>query len=206
MAWNGLGRRKKRCRTFESVGRAFNTRQRVAETTHTPKSAPVDVQALHTSLPAAPTRPPTPPGLREAVFSCVGLLASASGVNAYGHNTPCPMPPPPCRVIRRPMSPVPPPDPWPAYDDETVIGDQAVDYRLAYLMAMGRWEGCRSRRPPSLRQSAQTVVDMESLQPGMLSWLMEVFLPHGLDDWSLARRRLIYVKEFVLGWYALAPD
>ncbi|KAG8718859.1 hypothetical protein FRC08_004229 [Ceratobasidium sp. 394] len=205
VAWNGLGRRKKRCRSFEAVGRASNTRQRATSTIPPTQPAPVDVQALHQSSVDVPTRPATPPGLREAAFSCVGLLASASGVNAYGHNSPYPMPPAPPQIIHRPPSPVPPPEPQLEYEGETIIDGQVVDCRLAYLMSMGRWEGCKWRAPPTLRQSSQAILDMEALQLGMLDWLMDVFFPHRLDDWSLARTRLIYLKDFALGWYALAP-
>ncbi|KAG9091649.1 hypothetical protein FS749_016371, partial [Ceratobasidium sp. UAMH 11750] len=205
-AWNGLGRRKRRSRAFEEIGHAFNTRQRLAGIPPPVQSTPVDIQTLHTSPPAVPSRPATPPGLREAVFGCVGLLASASGVNAYGHNTPYPMPPLPTRVIRQPPSPLPPPQPQLAYEGETIINGQPVDCYLAYVMTMGRWEGCKWGRPQSLRQAAQSVLDTDELQPGVLDALIDIFFPHGLGDWSQARPKLLYLKDFVLGWYALAPE
>ncbi|QRV75352.1 hypothetical protein RhiJN_03367 [Ceratobasidium sp. AG-Ba] len=216
-AWNGLGRRKNRCRTFEAIGRAYTARQRTSPTLPslpTSQQPPVvaclsvDVEPPSSPLlgmPDAPTRPPTPEGLREAAFSCVGLLASASGVNPYGHNTPCPMPPPPPLVIRRPPSPTAPPQPQLAYEGETVINGQAVDCRLAYLIALGRWESCKWARAPSLREAAEDVLNAETLQPGALSYLMGLFFPHGLDDWSSARPRLLYLRDLVAGWYAVAP-
>ncbi|QRV83910.1 hypothetical protein RhiJN_11926 [Ceratobasidium sp. AG-Ba] len=216
-AWNGLGRRKNRCRTFEAIGRAYTARQRTSPTlpsSPTSQQPPVvtclsvDVEPPSSPLlgmPDAPTRPPTPKGLREAAFSCVGLLASALGVNPYGHNTPCPMPPPPPLVIRRPPSPTAPPQPQLAYEGETVINGQAVDCRLAYLIALGRWESCKWARAPSLREAAEDVLNAETLQPGALSYLMGLFFPHGLDDWSSARPRLLYLRDLVAGWYAVAP-
>ncbi|QRV75085.1 hypothetical protein RhiJN_03100 [Ceratobasidium sp. AG-Ba] len=100
-AWSGLGRRKQRCHAFNATGRAYTTRQRVSNPQDPTPVTPVPVFSVDrgtspplsvASTPSIPTRPPTPSGLREAAFGCVGLLASASGVNAYGHNTPHPMP------------------------------------------------------------------------------------------------------------------
>ncbi|QRW13996.1 hypothetical protein RhiLY_12995 [Ceratobasidium sp. AG-Ba] len=212
-AWNGLGRRKNCCRTFEAIGRAYTAGQRHSPPSPTPEQPPVvaclsvDVESPSSPLygmPDAPTPPPTPEGLREAAFSCVGLLASASGVNAYGHNTPCPMPEPPARIICCPPLFVHPPSSEPLYEDEMVINEQAVDHRLAYLVALGRWEACKWAPPPSLREAAKDIIRAEGLQPGALSYLLELFFPHGLEDWSLARPKLLYLKDLVLGWYAVA--
>ncbi|QRW10097.1 hypothetical protein RhiLY_09096 [Ceratobasidium sp. AG-Ba] len=167
----------------------------------------VDVNSPSSPLlaPDVPTRPPTPDGLREAAFSCIGLLASASGVNAYGHNTPCPMPIPPARIIRRPPSFVSPPQLQLEYEGETVVNGQEVDSRLAYLVALGRWESCKWARVPSLREAAENIIDAETLQLGALAYLTNLFFPQGLDDWSLARPQLLYLRDLVLGWYAVAP-
>ncbi|QRV80836.1 hypothetical protein RhiJN_08851 [Ceratobasidium sp. AG-Ba] len=204
-AWNGLGRRKNRCRTFKAIGRAYTARQRTSPplpSSPTSKQPPVvaclsvDVESPSSPLlgmPDAPTRPPTPEGLREAAFSCVGLLASASGVNAYGQNTPRPMPAAPPQVIRRPPSPTAAPQPQLAYEGKTVINGQEVDCRLAYLIALGRWESCKWARAPSLWEAAESVLNAEVLQPGALSYLMALFFPEGLDDWSLARPQLLYL-------------
>ncbi|QRV77021.1 hypothetical protein RhiJN_05036 [Ceratobasidium sp. AG-Ba] len=212
-AWNGLGRRKNCCRTFEAIGHAYTARQRSLPPSPTPERPPivaclsVDVESPPSpsyGMPDVPTRPPTPEGLREAAFSCVSLLASASGVNAYGHNTPCPMPTPPARIVRRPPSFVHPPCLEPQYEGETVINGRMVDYQLAYLVALGRWEACKWAQPPSLRQAAQDIIQAEVLQPGAISYLLDLFFPHGLDDWSSARPNLLYLKDLVLGWYAVA--
>ncbi|QRV73600.1 hypothetical protein RhiJN_01614 [Ceratobasidium sp. AG-Ba] len=62
-AWNGLGRRKKRCRAFEMVGKAYNTRQQVAKRAPEAAKAPIDVQAVESPGFDASTRPNTPPTL-----------------------------------------------------------------------------------------------------------------------------------------------
>ncbi|KAG8710058.1 hypothetical protein FRC08_017682 [Ceratobasidium sp. 394] len=166
--WAGIGRRKKRCRAFRATGQAYVLHQTLA----TPSAAPVFTLD---HAPDIPSRPATPPGLREAAFGCVGLLASASGVNAYGHNTPYPMPPLPTRIIRRPPSPLPPPKPQLAYEGETIIDGQLVDCYLAYVMAMGRWEGCKWGSQQSLREAAQSVADTDELQPRVLDNLINIF-------------------------------
>lgn len=213
-AWGGVGRRKKRCRAFRIIGKAYIRQLPPAVASLAPVFA-LDVPVSPSndsstsspeSTPPSSPRPATPDGLREAAFSCVGLLASSAGVNGYGQNTPRPLPQPPTQVLRRPPSPIPPPEPRLEYEGETIIDGQPVDCRLASLMAMGCWEGCKWRSPPSLRRTAQSILDTDALQPGMIDCLISIFFPQGLDDWSLARPRLVYLKDFVLGWYALAPD
>ncbi|KAF8594510.1 hypothetical protein BDV93DRAFT_515732 [Ceratobasidium sp. AG-I] len=161
------------------------------------------------SAPATPevvSCPPTPEGLHDAAFPCLGLLASASGVNGYGHNTPRPLPRQPPRVIHRPPAPVLPPDPPLAHEQEIALGDCTVNIRLAYILAMGRWEECKCQQPHTLDEAAGWARDMELLQPGMIDWLSDTFFPQGYIDWSLARPRFIFLRDFILGWWALAPD
>ncbi|QRV79278.1 hypothetical protein RhiJN_07293 [Ceratobasidium sp. AG-Ba] len=57
-AWNGLGRRKKRCRVFEGVGRAYNTRQRIAARPQAALDRPVDLQAVESPGFDVPQPPP----------------------------------------------------------------------------------------------------------------------------------------------------
>ncbi|QRW06941.1 hypothetical protein RhiLY_05940 [Ceratobasidium sp. AG-Ba] len=193
-AWNGLGRRKNRCRTFDAIGRAYTARQRTSPTLPSlpsseqpPVVACLSVDASSPSLPLlapdAPTRPPTPEGLQHTPPN--------ASTSTTGHTTP--------------PSPTAPPQPQLAYEGETVINGQAVDCRLAYLIALGRWESCKWARTPSLREAAEDVLNAETLQPGALSYLINLFFPHGLDDWSLARPQLLYLRDLVAGWYAVAP-
>ncbi|KAG9120625.1 hypothetical protein FRC07_003814 [Ceratobasidium sp. 392] len=80
--WAGIGRRKKRCRAFCAIGRAYVRHQWILS----PKPAPSPVFAV---VPPDPyTRPVTPPGLRELLYNCVGLLPIANGPATYGLNTP----------------------------------------------------------------------------------------------------------------------
>ncbi|KAG8786206.1 hypothetical protein FRC12_016822 [Ceratobasidium sp. 428] len=157
------------------------------------------------SMPDMPTRPPIPEGLCKAAFGCVGLSASASGVNMYGHNSPYPMPPAPVRIVHCPPSPAPPPAPYPAYEGKTIIGNAHVDWRMAYVIAMGRHHRYPHCLATSLRAAAQNVLDTELLHPGLLSHLSELFFPHSFDDWNSARPGLWYIQDFCAGWFALAP-
>ncbi|QRV95452.1 hypothetical protein RhiJN_23470 [Ceratobasidium sp. AG-Ba] len=208
-AWHGIGRRKKRCRVFCAIGRAY-VRQTLASSGYSHDAPILAVEAAAPlSLPPtpdAPTRPVTPEGLREATFSCLGLLATASGINAYGTNTPCPMPPLPPRIIRRPLSPVPPPEPRPAHHGETVVDGIEVDWRVAYIFARGRHERFPHRPTISLHEAARNVLDTELLYPGALDYLSALFFPHGFDDWTLACPCFMFLGDFCAGWYAVAPD
>ncbi|KAG8725225.1 hypothetical protein FRC09_005310 [Ceratobasidium sp. 395] len=100
-AWNGLGRRKKRCRTFEAVGRAFVSRQRASAPAQPPRPvqsldpAPSSPPTRHklscavqTDANPVPTRLSTPDGLRDAVRKSSLLVAIATGPATYGLNTP----------------------------------------------------------------------------------------------------------------------
>ncbi|QRV95314.1 hypothetical protein RhiJN_23332 [Ceratobasidium sp. AG-Ba] len=80
-AWNGIGRRKKRFRTFQAIGRAYVRRQAISE----PPTAPIQ---LVETLPALPTRPITPPGLWELIYRSASPLSVANGPATYGLNTP----------------------------------------------------------------------------------------------------------------------
>ncbi|KAF8600369.1 hypothetical protein BDV93DRAFT_588395 [Ceratobasidium sp. AG-I] len=249
-AWNGLGRRKARCRAFDAVGRAYTTRMRVSEVVPAPRSAgaprlasrtapamcrsthlPKETTAGVFSLGVSPSPPsssgmpsrPSTPEIRDALCDAPGLTGLANGPAnpaQYGLNTPRePSPPPPSpppRVIRRPPSPLLPPSPYPMYQDETVIRGHHVDYRVAYLLARGRWEADKSARRMSLREAAEDVLHFEKLQPGVLEFLLSFFFPDGLDDWSWAHPRIIFCGqtrapgyfcggEPVVGWLRPGP-
>ncbi|KAG8732878.1 hypothetical protein FRC12_019050 [Ceratobasidium sp. 428] len=218
-AWHGVGRRKERCCRFDAIGRTYSLRNQLtqsqttgATTNQASKATVLSVEADSPpstpsvpSTPDVPTRPPTPEGLREAAFDCVGLLALASGINPYGRNSPYPMPPVPTCVIRRAPSPVPPPEPFPAYHGETTIGNAHVDWRMAYIIAIGRHSWYPHMAAPTLRAAAKNILDTELLHPGLLTHLSELFFPRGFGDWSLARPRLLYILDFCAGWFALAP-
>ncbi|KAG8700102.1 hypothetical protein FRC09_006174 [Ceratobasidium sp. 395] len=118
-AWNGLGRKKTRGRAFEAIGRAYTTRQQLAQPTAANDTAPAarfassdnpaDAFLLHPSSCHVPKRPPTPPGLREAMYNVPRLLGQANGTDGcdYGCTTPRELTPPPSPP---PPVVVPPPD------------------------------------------------------------------------------------------------
>ncbi|QRV90625.1 hypothetical protein RhiJN_18643 [Ceratobasidium sp. AG-Ba] len=208
-AWHGIGRCKKRRCVFNAIGRAY-IRQMLASSTPSHNAPILTVKTTAPPSPPpthnTPTRPITPEGLCEAAFSCVGLLATVSGINAYGTNTPCPMPPVPTRIIRRPLSPVLPPAPQPAYDGKTVVDGVDVDWRPAYVIAHGRHERFPHRPTVSLHKAARNVLDTDLLYPGALDHLSALFFPYGFDNWTLARLCYMYLADFCAGWYALALD
>ncbi|KAF8600301.1 hypothetical protein BDV93DRAFT_511052 [Ceratobasidium sp. AG-I] len=211
--WTGLGRRKKRCRVFELTGRAYAVRQRCSPPPASTVPVPTIPETTRVSCSAqteadpVPTRPTTPEGLRVAVRAAGYLPLVANGPASYGLNTPSDPTPPPSpptrvvtRVVRRPPSPVEPPLPYPVTPGETVIDGVEVDWRLAYIVALGRHKGCPWARPITLRQAAQDILDTEEMQPGAISCLLDLFFPHGLDDWSLARPKLLYLLDVCRGW------
>ncbi|KAG9082925.1 hypothetical protein FS749_006461 [Ceratobasidium sp. UAMH 11750] len=74
--WAGIGHRKKRCRAFRATGQAYVLHQTLVA----PPAAPVfTLNCVHD----VPSRPVTPPGLREAsqsVATCSGSEFLAQGV------------------------------------------------------------------------------------------------------------------------------
>ncbi|KAG8682111.1 hypothetical protein FRC11_000238, partial [Ceratobasidium sp. 423] len=213
--WQGIGRRKRRSRKFEAIGRAFTVRQAMAPTTSVSPPPPGDVYDIHALKPTQahlPKRLNTPDGLREAVWSDPQLRKAASRPTRAGYATPrrpppalappplpAPVPLPPV-IIHRPPSPMPPPEPPLLTELEIHVGGQAMDSHLAYLMAMGAWESCKSAPPITLQQGGQRAVDMEYLQPGVLDCMVDLFYPEGLNNLSLARPKMSYIRDFVLGW------
>lgn len=196
-SWASIGRRQRRKPT--RPGRTATRRPRHKPATPTPTLAPV------------PERPPTPEGLRAAVWASGSLPLAANGPIGHAPMSPREPSPPPTprvvtRVVRRPPSPVAPPEPHLAYEGETVIDGVEVDWRLAYVIALGRHSGCRWRSPISLQRAAQDILDAERLHPGVMTQLLDIFFPYGLDDLSLARPKLLYLLDFCRGWFELAPD
>ncbi|QRV96335.1 hypothetical protein RhiJN_24353 [Ceratobasidium sp. AG-Ba] len=124
-AWAGIGRRKRRCREFSAIGRTYVRHQSIVS------SPPVPVFALDVP-PRCLTRPATPPGLREALFSCIGLPRIADGPATYGLNTPVQLP-------TRPLPPVLPPfDQLEIKPSDLQACGRRVNARFAYVIARGR--------------------------------------------------------------------
>ncbi|QRV92230.1 hypothetical protein RhiJN_20248 [Ceratobasidium sp. AG-Ba] len=205
-AWNGLGRRKSRCRAFEGVGRAFLARQRLA----TPNPAPQPVESLETVPNVAPTRPPTPPGLRAALYNTPGLLNSAMTKENYGCNSPIP--------VFAPSLPQSAPDTTaiptqrPAYPHSPLPGELTVfgkdiDPDAVYIVSRGRHAWAPFANRP-LRDVAVDVAIVEEHWPGMLGYLAELFFPGGVSryDQALEPAGLEILVEFVRGWYEITTS
>ncbi|GAB1527289.1 hypothetical protein RhiTH_011706 [Rhizoctonia solani] len=214
--WQGVGRRKRRCRKFNAIGQAFTARQGVAAAHPVPQPYEENIHDIHVAQACLPKRPGTPEGLREAAWSDPQLRKAASRLYRSGYTTPrrpppapapplAPAPPPPV-VIRRPPSPTPPPVPPALTETQIQVEHRVMDTHLAYVMALGRWEYCNWSPAISLRQGATMVLETEENLPGVLEGLIDVLFPHGFDQFSLAQPKFSYVRDFVLGWYAVAPD
>ncbi|KAG8725962.1 hypothetical protein FRC12_023843 [Ceratobasidium sp. 428] len=201
-AWNGLGRRKKRCRVFDAVGRAFTTRQQIA-------SPPVPVRAVQhlDTLPDVPARPPTPPNLRTNIWNIPGLLGSATLRENYGLNTPLSPP-----SVPTPSTPVPIPKPAtpipaPAYPlslppgELTVLGT-TVSRDLAYVLARGRHSWAPGSRQ-SFRDRALDVMTAQQVAPGALDHIIRLLYPAGVSryDQALDAPCLEPLVDLVHGWY-----
>ncbi|CCO31181.1 hypothetical protein BN14_05216 [Rhizoctonia solani AG-1 IB] len=214
--WQGIGRRKRRCRKFNAIGQAFTARQGVAAAAPVPQPSKEYICDIHTAQACLPKRPGTPEGLREAAWSDPQLRKAASRLYRSGYTTPrrpppapapppAPVPPPPV-IIRRPPSPTPPPVPPALTETQIQVEHRVMDTHLAYVMALGRWEYRNWSPAISLRQGAIMVLETEESLPGVLEGLIDVLFPHGFNQLSLAQPKFSYVRDFVLGWYAVAPD
>ncbi|KAG8711761.1 hypothetical protein FRC09_020414 [Ceratobasidium sp. 395] len=204
-AWSGLGRRKKRCRAFDAVGRAFATRQQIASPT-----APVQAVQHLDAFPDTPARPPTPPHLRVSLWNVPGLLGSALARENYGLNTPDSPPsastPPTPMPVHDPIPTVPVPAyPHSLPPEELTVFGKLVDKDLAYILARGRhaWAPL-SERP--LRDVAVDVVTAHELEPGALEYVARLLFPAGVSryDQALDATCLEVLVDLVRGWYEIA--
>ncbi|KAG8749969.1 hypothetical protein FRC12_013131 [Ceratobasidium sp. 428] len=214
-AWNGLGRKKTRGRAFEAIGRAYNTRRQLIQPTaanDTPPAAhldrpdnPADTFLLHPSSCYVPKRPPTPPGLREAMYNVPRLLGQANGTDGcdYGcptprEPTPPPSPPPP--VV------VPPPDfPRDPKPGEFRVRGHEIDPDVAYVVAHGR----HSHSPQagySAQKAARDIYTVEVTFPGALDYLGQLLFPGGVGVWQemASSFEMEPLVDFIHGWYDLS--
>ncbi|KAG8713486.1 hypothetical protein FRC09_018660 [Ceratobasidium sp. 395] len=160
-AWAGIGRRKKRCRAFCAIGRAYVRHQSILSPS--PSPAPVPVFAV--DVPPDPyTRPATPPGLRELLYNCAGLIPIANGPATYGLNTSlAPQP-------RRSPDVLPPYEQLAIQPGELEVFDRQVNAQFAYVIARGRQAmGCQSRQ--IFRDAAVDVVSAGNVVPASIGAL-----------------------------------
>ncbi|KAG8683432.1 hypothetical protein FRC09_016082 [Ceratobasidium sp. 395] len=214
-AWNGLGRKKKRGRAFEAIGRAYTTRRQldphipVADTAPAARPAslddPADAFLLHPSSCHVPKRPPTPPGLREAMYNVPHLLGQANGTDDCDYGCPTPRKPTP------PPSP-PPRVPSPEFPRHATrqpgdfrVRELEIDPDLAYVVAQGR-HARRAQPGYSAQRAAVDIYRAEKDFPGALDYLVKLLFPAGLGYYSdMARSSgMEPLVDFVHGWFDLA--
>lgn len=194
--WNGLGRRKKRCRAFRAIGRAYMVHQRAAPS---PDPHPVPLLSVDTLVPS--TRPATPDGLREVMYNCMGLISIANGPTNSGLNTPAdPMPAP--LPVPAPCSP--PSYPVSLQPKELCVYGHNIDPDYAFIVATGRhamspWQG-------SLRDAAHDIRWAEDVAPGALGVLADLLFPGGVGkyDSESMLEPVDALLDFCSGWYELS--
>ncbi|KAG8762846.1 hypothetical protein FRC12_008820 [Ceratobasidium sp. 428] len=213
-AWNGLGRKKKRSRAFEAVGRAYNTRRQLVPAPPATGTAPtaradhlndtIDAFLLHPSSCYVPKRPATPPDLRESVYNIPGLVYTANVQTIpanYGFLSPCSPSPPPSPPPRVP-SPEFPRAPQPG---EFWVRNREIDSDIAYIVAHGR----HSHSPQAGYSAQRAALDVHRVEvnfPGALEYLAQLLFPGGVGRWSEMADsfKMEPLVDFVHGWYDLS--
>lgn len=221
--WQGVGRRKRRMRKFEAVGRAFTARQATALTPASSQPVPgdvYDIHALRSTQIRVPKRPDTPEGLRGAVWTDPQLRKAASRLTRGGYTTPrrpppapapapAPPPPPPLPpvITHHPPSPVPkarpraptPEYPTSPYMEELLTIKGYVDPKLAWILARGR----HARAPYTsgyLREAATCIYLADDNAPGLLDSIIGLLYPDGLEMPPLDCVALEGIVDFCAGW------
>ncbi|QRW07725.1 hypothetical protein RhiLY_06724 [Ceratobasidium sp. AG-Ba] len=207
-AWHGLGRRKKRSRAFESIGRAYNARQRLSESGLAMNPQSHDMFLLHPSSCHVPKRSSTPPGLRDSVRNVPGLIYTANGpANAADYGLPTPASPDPI-VPEAPAIPLRVPSPAFPYDPlpgEFEVHGHEINPDLAYIVAFGR----HSRAPETDYSAVQAATDIYWLDqrfPNALGYLERLLFPDGSSRYSTMVESLGMdpLLDFVAGWFEIS--
>ncbi|QRW15458.1 hypothetical protein RhiLY_14457 [Ceratobasidium sp. AG-Ba] len=207
MAWQGLGRRKKRSRAFESIGQAYNTRQRLPGGSSTMNTDTNDVFLLHPSSCHVPKRSPTPPGLRDAIRNVPGLIHTAIGpANPSDYGLPTPSTPEvPTAESPAPLVIPPPEFPHDPRPEDFIVDGHDISPDFSYVVAYGR----HSRAPEmgySTERAALDVHAMEGRFPGALDYLAKLFFPAGVHKYGqmVDAHGMELLLDFVSGWYKMS--
>ncbi|QRV74479.1 hypothetical protein RhiJN_02493 [Ceratobasidium sp. AG-Ba] len=204
-AWQGLGRRKKRCRAFESIGRVYTARQQLSGS----DSLASDTLLLHPSSCNVPKRSPTPPGLRDAIRNVPGLIHTAIGpANPADYGLPTPLTPesPVTKSLAPPVIPPPefPHDPQP---EDFVVDGHDVCPDFSYVVAYGR----HSRAPEMGYSTQRAALDVHAIEgrfPGALDYLAKLFFPAGVHKYGqmVNADGMESLLDFVFGWYRMSSS
>ncbi|QRV75805.1 hypothetical protein RhiJN_03820 [Ceratobasidium sp. AG-Ba] len=187
--WGGIGRRKKRFRAFCAIGRAYIRHQSITS------PSPAPVFTLESSS-FWPTRPATPLGLREALYTFDGLLQIANGPATYGLNTPAAPQPKP-----RPAT-LPPFEQMDVQPSDLKVLGRVINPCVAYVVARGR-QVLGARGVDLLRDAAVDIACAESVIPGALGQLARLLFPNGLHDLDSGSEPHVALLYFFYGWYDL---
>ncbi|QRW09329.1 hypothetical protein RhiLY_08328 [Ceratobasidium sp. AG-Ba] len=202
MAWNGLGRRKKRCRAFEAVGKAYTTRQHISRLAPAASQTRVEVQAVESPGFDAPSRPSSPPGLRQFVRNIPGLMERAnSPADGRDYGWPSPVEPSLPSTPSSTRSEVSAPAyPYSLTSRDLAVQGVEIDRDMAYVVARGR----HGRMPCDHYMVQEAAVDIylaEARVPGLLESVARALFPNGnMRDTS----GLEAVLDLVHGWYLLS--
>ncbi|KAG8703526.1 hypothetical protein FRC11_010658 [Ceratobasidium sp. 423] len=201
-AWQGIGRRKKRCRTFNAVGRAFNARKQVRFSVP-PVCRPDLASSSPVDLFMADPYVTTPPALREAVEQLVISVRKAPPYSRH-HNWEAFSPNPdyvPSVPPARPHVPTPEylysPEPGAFY----CMGVD-VDPQLAWLVARGRHHWIRNPTY-NMREAVFDISAAQRDSPGLLDSITQILFPGGIArlDLALDPFGLEVVVDLCVGWF-----
>ncbi|KAG8682048.1 hypothetical protein FRC08_015219 [Ceratobasidium sp. 394] len=189
--WAGIGRRKKRCRAFRATGQAYVLHKTLAMPSATP------IFTLDRA-PDIPTRPPTPPELRDTVWNLPGLYTIAQGPATYGLNSPETRPTPEPHHVPAHL----PPPAYPASIDPEILSfcGHTVNRDLAYIVARGRHAVSPWQRY-SVRDAVVDIVGAEYIVPDMLGRLARLFCPEGVDQYDDMVYPSALLVDFCRGWF-----
>ncbi|KAG9121023.1 hypothetical protein FRC07_003193 [Ceratobasidium sp. 392] len=218
-AWNGLGRRKRRCRAFDAIGHAFATRRRVSDAVPAPpipfSTRPTPVLAAPNPLPPPATSPVdilladpyvyTPAPLWQAAANLVRKVRgkepfSSPSLSELHSPDPSYVPPPP--------TPPPRPLPIPYPPGPTVSAfDRNVNSHLAWIIARGRRRWCPGSNL-SLHEAANSIVAADEYAPGLLGRVCGLLFPGGVrsHDQAVDAFGLEAILNLCAGWYQVIGE
>ncbi|KAG9121952.1 hypothetical protein FRC07_001863 [Ceratobasidium sp. 392] len=224
--WNGLGRRKRRCRAFDAIGHAFATRRHVSDavpappipfsTRPTSTSTALDPLLLGAAFPVdlftANTYVYTPAPLWQAAADLVRKVRGKEpfalpSLSETRSPNPSYIPPP---VTPHPLLPQPPPRllPTPLPPHPTIPAyDRNINSHLAWIIARGQRRWCLGSTL-SLQEAANSVVVADAYAPSLLGGVCKLLFPGGVrsSDQAVDSFGLEVVLDLCAGWYEVKGE